>query len=192
AVKRGGRFQTELIPFADAGEGGSLYKVWLPLPKASASANLLADGQESRSRQGNVSGSIADDDFQTAVVTFNDSPANADWFAVALDEPVTLSRVVFAHGKTFHDGGWFDASGGKPRVEVKLARDGSWESVGTLDDYPATTSGNAAGLSGGERFACVFDAPKRVWAVRVEGKPAGGDNPAQAFSSCAEIQGFEK
>ncbi|HVV72851.1 MAG TPA: beta-L-arabinofuranosidase domain-containing protein, partial [Verrucomicrobiae bacterium] len=89
SMKRGSRFHAELIPFADAGESGSLYKVWLPLPKASTSANLFADGQESRSRQGNLSGSITDEDFQTAVVTFNNQPATEDWFAVTLDEPVS-------------------------------------------------------------------------------------------------------
>ena len=29
---------------------------------------------------------------------------------MTLDQPETVSRVVFAHGQTFHDGGWFDAS----------------------------------------------------------------------------------
>jgi hypothetical protein len=27
-------------------------------------------------------------------------------------------------------------------------------------------------------------------AIRVIGKPSSGDNPAQAFSSCAELQAF--
>jgi hypothetical protein len=30
----------------------------------------------------------------------------------------------------------------------------------------------------------------RALAIRVVGKPASGDNPAQAFSSCAELQAF--
>ena len=103
----------------------------------------------------------------------------------------TVSRVVFAHGKTFHDGGWFDASAGKPRVQVKAAADAAWETVGELSDYPATTATDPAGLKGGERFACRLAKPVKVFAVRVVGKPACGDNPQQAFSSCAELQAFD-
>ena len=43
------------------------------------SASLLADGEESRSRQGNLSGSIIDDDLQSVVVTFDNHPAREDW-----------------------------------------------------------------------------------------------------------------
>ena len=46
-------------------------------------------------------------------------PAKEDWFAVHLHAPITFSRVVFAHGKTFHDGGWFDCSSGKPQVQIR-------------------------------------------------------------------------
>jgi len=191
SIKKGTPFQIKLIPFADAGAAGTLYKVWLPLPNNRSIDNLLAEGQESRSRPGNINGSITDDDPQTAVVTFDGQPAKEDWFAVTLDAPVSLRRITFIHGKTFHDGGWFDASAGKPRVEVKQTRDGKWEEVGELVNYPATTAIDAAGLRGGEPFNCELQGREQVWAVRVRGKPAGGDNPAQAFSSCAELRGFE-
>ena len=75
---------------------------------------------------------------------------------------MTISRVVFAHGKTFHDGGWFDASAGKPRVQVKTTKDAPWETVGDLKDYPATTATDPAGLKGGERFTCRFEVPLNV------------------------------
>ncbi len=192
ALKKGAPLRIRLIPFADAGETGSQYKVWLPLPKGGASENVLADARESRSRHGNLDGSITDEDPLTAVVTFDGTAAPEDWFAVTLDEPVTVARIVFTHGKTFHDGGWFDASAGRPRVEAKLARDGGWEPIGELKSYPATTAGDPAGLKGGERFEYELSTPDRIWAVRILGKPASGDNPRQAFSSCAEIQGFAK
>jgi hypothetical protein len=32
----------------------------------------------------------------------------------------------------------------------------------------------------------------RALAVRVVGKPAGGDNPNQAFSSCGELEAFSE
>ena len=190
-IKAGTPLQVCLIPFAEAGGTGTPYKVWLPLGLASSSGNILLDGQESRSRPGNAGGSINDEDIQSFVVTFDNQPRAEDWFAVILDQPETVSRVVFAHGQTFHDGGWFDASGGKPRIQVKASKDAAWETVGEFTDYPATTATDCAGLKGGERFTCQLSKPAKVFALRVLGKPACGDNPQQAFSSCAELQAFD-
>jgi len=190
-LKAGTPLQVRLIPFADAGGTGTPYKVWLPLGLASASGNVLLDGQESRSRTGNVGGSINDEDLQSFVVTFNDKLKAEDWFAVTLDQPATITRVVFAHGQTFHDGGWFDTSAGRPRIQVKTTKDAAWETAGELADYPATTATASAGLKGGERFTCQLAKPVKVFAIRVLGKPACGDNPQQAFSSCAELQAFD-
>ena len=188
--KRGAPLKVRLIPFADAGETGSQYKVWLPLPRETGRGNLLLDGEESRSRPGNVSGSVADEDFQSFVVTFDGRTADEDWFQVQLDAPASVKRIVFAHGRTFHDGGWFDASAGKPRVEAQLTQGGSWQTIGEFKQYPATNATDPAGLKGGERFTCTLDAPLKVWAVRAAGKPSCGDNPQQRFSSCAELQAF--
>jgi DUF1680 family protein len=187
-LKAGSPISIKLAPFADAGTPGSAYKVWLPLHQDKPDANLLMDGQESRSRHGNLEGSIIDDDPQSFVVTFDAKPAAQDWFAVALDEPVLISRIAFAHGNVFHDGGWFDASGGKPLVQAKLTKDGSWETIGELTSYPATTATESSGLQPGQQFSCSLKAPVQAWSVRVVGKPACGDNPRQAFSSCAELQ----
>jgi uncharacterized protein len=182
----------KLVPFADAGNNGTRYKVWLPLADTPYSANLLLEGTESRSRPGNLGGSIIDDDLNSAVCTFGKKSAAEDWYAVSLPAPVKMSRVVFVHGRTFHDGGWFDTSADKPRVEVKSSADGPWESVGELADYPSATATDSARLAGGECFNCRFSTPIKVVAVRVTGKPAGGDNPRQPFSSCAELQAFDK
>jgi hypothetical protein len=189
-LQAGAPMKASLIPFADAGGSGTAYKVWLPLGLGSSSGNLLLDGQESRSRTGNVGGSINDEDVQSFVVTFNNQKKSEDWFAVTLDQPETVSRVVFAHGQTFHDGGWFDTSGGKPRIQVKATKDASWETVGELTDYPTATATDAADLKGGERFNCQLTKPVKAIAIRVVGKPACGDNTQQAFSSCAELQAF--
>ncbi|MCC2668609.1 MAG: retaining beta-L-arabinofuranosidase [Armatimonadetes bacterium] len=178
-----------LVPFSEAGASGGRYQVWLwapgtPLPAAA----LLAAGQESRSRDGNANGSITDGEIDTFVVTFDGNRSDEDWYAIELDVPRDVRRVVYAHGKNFHDGGWFDASAGKPRVEVRREKNGPWLPAGTLDDYPATTATNARGLKPGQLFTLRLAAPQKVWAVRVIGKPAHGDNPQQAFSSCAELQ----
>ena len=192
SLKTGAPLQVRLVPFADAGQTGTSYKVWLPVGSGPPSENLLLDGQESRSRAGNVGGSIIDEDPESFVGTFDDKRRAEDWFAVILDEPVTISRVVFAHGQTFHDGGWFDTGAGKPRVQVKATQDGAWETVGELKEYPATTATNAAGLKGGERFTCELASPIKAWGIRIIGKPACGDNPQQNFASCAKLQAFER
>jgi len=174
-----------LVPFADAGAGGSNFKVWMPIGQTEG--NLLLEERESRSRRGNISGSITDGDPKTFVLTFDDKAAAEDWFAVTLAAPAELRRVVFVHGKTFHHGGWFNASAGQPQVQVQTAKKGPWETVGLLRDYPATTATSAAGLNGGERFTCQLSKSVEVYGVRVAGKPASGDAPLQAFASCGEL-----
>jgi DUF1680 family protein len=178
-------FSIRLVPFADAGSGGSNYEVWIPIGQTQG--NLLLEEKESRSRQGNASGSITDGDPDTFVVTFDGKPAAEDWFAVTLAAPAELNRVVFVHGKTFHDGGWFDASAGQPQVQVQTTQGGEWETVGVLKDYPATTATSAAGLTGGERFTGQLPKATRFYGVRIIGKPASGDAPQQAFASCGEL-----
>lgn len=191
-VRRNGGepLKVTLTTFADAGAAGGTYGVWLRAPglPAAKDDSLLSDGEESRSRQGNVEGSINDGDLQSFVVTFDAQPAKEDWFAVTLAAPVTIDRVVFAHGKSFHDGGWFDASAGKPQVQVKREKDSPWETIGTLAEYPATTAANGKDLATGQKFTLRLPQAISVTAVRVVGVPACGDNPRQAFSSCAELQ----
>ena len=93
---------------------------------------------------------MTDEDFETFVTTSDGKLADEDWFAVQLDEPAMVKRVLFAHGKTFPDGGWFDATAGKPRIQVKRTKDGPWETVAELSDYPATTAKDSAEMEGGE------------------------------------------
>ena len=189
SLKDGTSMPIHLVPFADAGETGSAYKIWLPYEPLPQGRNLLRDGVEIRSRKPNA-GSIIDDNLQTIASTFNNKRAAQDWFGVELEEPATISRVAFVHGKTFHDGGWFDASAGKPQVQVQFAAKGPWETVADLKDYPAATASDPAGLKGGERVVCELPKPVQVFGVRVIGKPACGDNSKQAFASCAELQAF--
>ncbi len=191
ARRSGTPMEIRLVAFADAGGTGSPYRVWLPVRKPGTTGSLLLEGRESRSRQGNLSGSIIDEDNQSIVVTYDTKPAAEDWYAVTLAEPATIGRVVFVHGKSFHDGGWFDASAGKPRVQVQMAKGGEWETIGELKDYPATTATSSAGLKDGDAFTCQLSKPAKGLTIRVIGKPASGDNSKQAFSSCAELQAFE-
>jgi uncharacterized protein len=178
-----------LVPFADAGASGATYKIWLPYEPPRLSRNLLMDGLEIRSRKPNA-GSIIDDNLHTIASTFSNKRAPLDWFGVELESPITIGRIVFAHGQTFHDGGWFDTAAGKPRVEIKTSTNAPWAQLCELKDYPATTATDPAGLKGGEQFTCVLSQPEKIVGLRVVGKPACGDNPKQAFASCAELQAF--
>jgi DUF1680 family protein len=180
------------VPFADAGSTGGDYRVWLRAPGAelSPNASVLADGQETRSREGNQNGSIVDGDPSSFVVTFDGRAAKEDWYAVILPAPARIARMVFTHGRNFHDGGWFDARGGKPRFQVQSKVGGAWETVGKLAGYPATTATDNGGLRAGQAFECHLETPVSAVAVRVIGAPSSGDNDRQAFSSCSELEAF--
>lgn len=188
-LKAGTILKVGLVPFADAGGTGTPYKIWLPYQKPRPGRNLLMDGVEIRSRKPNA-GSIIDDNFETIASTFNNKRAQDDWFGVELEEPVTIKRVVFGHGKTFHDGGWFDASRGKPRLEIQTSVKGAWTPLAEVKDYPATTAADPAGLKAGEKFVYKLPEPVEIYGLRIVGKPASGDNSKQAFSSCSELEAF--
>jgi uncharacterized protein len=188
-TRQGALLQLRLLPFADAGGLGSSYRVWLPFREPRPDRNLLMTGVELRSRKPHV-GSILDGDLETIAATFENRRAADDWFGVTLEEPAVIGQVVFFHGKTFHNGGWFDSREGKPRVQIQITTGGEWLTVGTLTDYPDTTAASAAGLQGGERFVSELAEPMKAVAVRVIGNPASGSNLKQAFATCAELQAF--
>jgi DUF1680 family protein len=182
--------QAVFVPFADAGATGGIYRVWLRAPGVTAPASFLADGQESRSRPGNQNGSIIDGDPSSFVVTYNGSSATEDWYAVTLQAPVQIARVVFKHGHSFHDGGWFDTRRGKPHVQVRTTSNGAWETVGELGGYPATTASDNGDIADGQAFECRLARSASAVAVRVFGVPSSGDNANQNFSSCGELEAF--
>jgi hypothetical protein len=173
----------ELVPFAEAGAAGDAYRVWL----ASGTPDRAEAANEARSRTGNVVGSIRDGDRDSFVVTFDGKAADADWYSIAFAQPVDVAAVHFAHGHAFHDGGWFDASKGKPIVQARSAASAEWQTIGELADYPATSSTQSKGLADGQVFTLRIAQPVRAAELRVVGTPACGDRAAQAFSSCAEL-----
>ena len=185
------------MTFADAGANQENLRVWLrapgvaqQLPKASDS--VLANGEESRSREGNVPGSIIDDDPSNLVNTWNGEYESLDWFAVALEQPASAARFVFTHGRNYHDGGWFDTQAGKPRVQAQRVANGPWEDLGELQDYPETTAQQPGTLKQGQRSELRLDQAVRFAALRVLGKPSSGDRPQQSFVTCAELQAFAR
>lgn len=185
----------KFLTFADAGTERGFFRVWLRGPGVGSlpDESLLLSGVESRSRSGSTSGSIIDENVESLATTADGQRADEDWFAVTQPKPVTARRIVFIHGKNSHDGGWFDTSAGKPRVQVQRAPGGAWETIGEFTDYPATTaaSGDSRQLTWDDnRFTLKLATPTAFAAIRVIGKPASGDNPSQAFASCAELQAF--
>jgi DUF1680 family protein len=189
----GHRIEWDRVPlvwtsFADAGQSGSSFAVRLPSPerltKIGVSPFLLA--KESYSRQGNVNGSIADGDPATWRVTYDGNRHAEDWFAAEAARPVTINSVTYCHGRIYHDGGWWDATQGKPRIQIKKDPNGPWEDAARLDDYPATTATDSKNLAPGQRFTARI-APVKAVAIRVIGAPACGDRPEQNFASCAEL-----
>ncbi len=181
--------RAEMIPFADAGNDGR-FAIWLWNAGSLPQHDLV--GKPSRSRAGNVLGDISDGDAATYVVTFDNKKNERDWYALNFNAPVTVRRVVFAHGHSFEAGGWFDSSTpfGKPQLQGQLAPGGEWKKLGTLNDYPATTSASDAGLKDGDTFTVNLPAAPILHALRVIGVPAGGDTPRQNFSSSAELQAW--
>jgi len=180
-----------LTSFAEAGRSGSNFAVWLPSPerlKRSASAPFLF-AKETYSQQGNIEGSIADGETSTWRVTFNGQKQSEAWFAVERVQPAAIDTVVYAHGQCYHDGGWFDAAQGKPRIQIKKTAGGKWEDAAAIEAYPATTATDNKGLANGKEFKVKIPAAQVV-GIRVIGTPACGDNAKQSFASCAELQGF--
>jgi len=180
------------VMFADAGSQGTRYRVWLPAPETALPQNdsVFGYAAESRSHPGNVAGSITDGDPASFVVTFDAQPQAIAWFAARSETAVAFRRIVFRQGKTFHDGGWFDSAADKPWIEVQKTKDGPWERLATLETYPATTATAAAGLTNGQPFEVRLPETARAVGLRVTGRPASGDNPAQAFASCAELEAY--
>jgi hypothetical protein len=184
------QFRGRLRPFFDAGSWDSTrYAVWLRAPGSVLKSDAIGPftfGRELYSREGNVNGSVADGDPSTFRVTFDGTPQAEAFFGIAIEKPVTIRQATYVAGNIFHDGGWFDTGGGKPRFQVRKTADGPWVDIAVFESYPATTAAEAGAIRPGARFTVQFESVEVV-AIRIIGKPASGDNPAQAFASCAEL-----
>jgi hypothetical protein len=173
-----------LVPFADARD----YRVWLPRPEKLpvGMVPVTAFASEFWSQAGTVEGSIVDERTDTYRTTLNGTPAQEDWYAVELDRPELIGRVVYRHGKVHPNGGWFSTSGGKPVIQVRRSAGANWETVAALDSYPDTSAKGAPPLRDGQPFEVKLKAPVRVAAIRILGRPGG------AFSSCAELAAYRR
>lgn len=122
-------------------------------------------------------------------------------FIVMLDEPTSISRIVFRHGEFTARGGWFDTSKGAPAVAVlrKVTywkdADGkdtpypdleasTWEKIALLDSYPSAGQSHPPDLKDGQPFDVRLARPEKVRAIKIIGKP-GGD-----YATCAELSAY--
>ena len=196
AVKSTPGRSARFVTFADAGAERGLYRVWLHAPddaQPAPSESLLLGGRESFSRRLRGPGSIVDADPNSQVSTLQGRTDDQDWFAVTLPHPIIARRVVFTQGKVSRHGGWFNAQGGKPRVQVQRNVGAAWETLGELADYPATTATDPGPLANewdSHEHGLVLEQPERFVAVRIIGRPAGGNDPPRAHVTCTELQAF--
>ena len=95
--------------------------IMLSATQARAADGPLPAVAESQSRIGNIKGSLIEG---RLISTYDATKQDEDWYAVTFAQPSTVGWVVFTHGATFHDGGWFVASAGKPQVQVQAVKNG--------------------------------------------------------------------
>jgi hypothetical protein len=177
-------------PFADVQNA----HVWLMDQKQlpTGKAPVTYGGKESQSRRGTMTeGPFTDLRIDTMSSTRDNRRVNEDWFAVELEKPAKISRVVYRHGTVRPDGGWFDTTAGKPRIEYKATPDGQWQKLGTLDTYPDTRPNVDPQLLSGQPFELKLKEPVTISAIRVIGKAASGGNPRKNFVTCSELQAYE-
>lgn len=199
------------VPFADAVE----YRVWTTrlgaLPQSAPALTAFARGRISAplwvvKSPHDVAESLTDENPHTyctvdptAFGPFSggDNAKKNDpvWFDIMLNRAETISRVVFRHGATTPEGGWFDTAEGKPRIEVTHApfpfaqgltrlKDSEWTPIATLECYPDVTAASDPDLTDQKSFEVNFPHQTHVYGIRIVGRPA------RTGVTCAELSGY--
>lgn len=167
----------QFVPFADAKD----YRIWLYKPGKlpTTPVPLSYGGKESTSAKvGQNTGSLTDELLQDSVSV---KAGAAVWWAVELPKPAIIHRVAVAAGEINERGGWLDTASGKPQVQIQRLPKGAWETVATLDTYPATTSAATPTIRRGQVFEVTLKEPAQAVAVRLLGKAA------REYASLAEL-----
>ena len=90
-----------------------------------------------------------------------------------MDQPHTLSHIVFQHGPVTPAGGAFVEP---PRIEIRVPGAKEWTRVGAIAIYQPHSFG---------RYSLKLPVEVEAIAIRVVGKRAAG------FTTCAELAGYE-
>lgn len=175
-----------LVPFADARD----FTVWLYRPgyRPADPPAVTSFGRETVSEPGPHIDSFADDDpgtYSTFRSTSN-KRGEPGWFAVALERPQQISRVVFRHGSLTPAGGWFDISRMVPQIQVKTDEKADWTTVARLTSYPWVDYTMIPNLRDGQPFEVKLSAPVTAVAIRILAQPGRG------YASCAELSGYSE
>lgn len=184
----------KLITFADATKP----IVWLPTKEHLATGPLPVTfgGAEDQSRGKHKQpwmpdeGAITDLRPDTYRTTYNRRKVDEDWYSVELKHPAIVRRVVFTQGPVNPDGGWFDASAGKPKIQVRTSPKSAWQTVGTFDAYPDTTATDPKNLHAGQTFETTLSLPGEITSIRLLGKAATGNSANLSYSNCAELAAY--
>ncbi len=168
-------------PFADAQD----YRVWLykpgKLPDTPVPLSYGSRETSSARDKLNNTGALSDELLHDYVGL----QAGAEvWWAIELPKPATIRRVAIAAGELTERGGWLDTSAAKPQVQIQRIPKGPWETVATLDTYPATTSAARPPIQPGQWFEVTLSQPAQAVAVRLLGKAA------REFASLAELAAY--
>jgi hypothetical protein len=116
------------------------------------------------------------------------------WFVAASPEPIKLARARFRHGPLGEQGGWFDSSRLKPRLQIArqpmrvwsqdlraLKEFPTWEDVAVFESYPQTDGDRVPTFDPARVFEVVLPQPIEVHAIRLVGWPA------RNTVTCAEL-----
>lgn len=119
------------------------------------------------------------------------------WICAKLDHPTTVSRVIFKHGELTPEGGWFDTSLGKPRLQIvrqpvpewsqdlaALEKLPEWEHSAVFESYPTTDRDHAPGYGSSGPIEIRLESPITVYGIRIIGKAA------RDFVTCAELSAY--
>ena len=181
-----------LVPYMDAGENDH-FSVWLR-DRAKCderSISLFTQVHELVSREGKTRGSMVDNSTETFTATNDGKQRAEDYFEVDAGWPCEFNIIIFRHGKSLPDGGWFDTSKGKPKITYRsYGTEEDYEQIAVIEDYPETTAESQGTLRDGQEFRVVLKKPVTGYRIRVVGTPAHGNEPGRNFASCSEIQVF--
>ncbi len=170
----------QFVPFADAKE----YRIWLYKPGKLPATPVPVSycSRESFSARDKLNTGALTDELLNDYVGLKSG--KEVWWAIELPKPATVRRVAVAAGEIAERGGWLDTAGGKPQVQIQRIPKGPWETVATLDSYPATTPAAAPSIRPGQWFEVTLRDPVQAVAIRLLGKAA------REFASLAELAAY--
>lgn len=124
-------------------------------------------------------------------------PGDPVEFSVLAGQPVEARRILFRHGVSTPEGGWFDVRKAPLKVAILLKEPprhavtsiyvmekAEWEEIGVMADYPASIDDSPPALEPGQAFEILLPAAQKLYGIRVRGTPGG------THATCAELNAY--